>query len=68
MLTEAAAIQILKLQETQTQYTSNYDQFLVSTKTSGWTTCQEYTASLWIKKIDWSWTYDVFFRLSNDPS
>ena len=64
----ASAIEILKLQETQKYYSGAYDQFLISTKTSGWTVCKEYAASLWIKKVSWASSWEAYFRLSNDPS
>ena len=68
MLIEAAAIEIFKLQETPKQYTGAHDQIMFNTLTSGWTVCKEYAGSLWLKKVSWGSSYDVFLRVSSDPS
>ena len=66
-LIEGAAVEIIKLQETAKQYVGVSDEIMLNTKTSGWSECEEYSASLWVKKIGWAGTigWDLFFRLAN---
>ena len=68
MISEVAAVEILKFQETQKQFAGTYDQFLLSTKTSGWTNCKQYAASLWIKKVSWYGSWETYMRISHAPT
>ena len=64
-LIEAAAIEIIKLQETPKEYLSVSDEIMLNTTTSGWDTCQEYAISFWVKKINWPAGWHVLLRLGN---
>lgn len=64
-------IQIIKLQDALKHYPgvpNQYDKFLLSTKTSGWSICKDYAASLWIKKISWLGNWETYLRVSNAAS
>ena len=59
-------IEIVKLQENLKHYSGAYDQFLLATKTSGWTICKEYAATSWVKKVSWAANWETFLRISNE--
>ena len=67
MLIEAAPIEIIKLQEIPKEYSGAPDLIMLNTKTSGWTVCQEYAVSFWVKKLSWIGTtgWHLFIRLAN---
>jgi len=68
MLIEAENVEIVKLQEDLQQFTTTYNILSLSDFTSGWTVCKEYTAGLWVKKINWGSAYDLQLRISNNAS
>ena len=59
-------VEIVKLQEAQKHYAGSKDQFLLNTKTSGWSTCKDYAVSYWIKKISWTSNYETYFRFAHN--
>lgn len=60
-------IEIIKFQETEKLYAKEYVQVNLSTKTSGWELCNEYAGSTWIKKVNWTGNWEMYYRISNNP-
>ena len=63
---EAAGIQVVKLQETLKRYPKNKEQFLLSTKGSA--SGQKYATCFWMKLVSWGSNYATFLRIARDPS